>query len=56
MSAKSPMRLKPRKPVVRKLGLNEPLRIIISMRVEKEPETLAQETNAAPQRLRDPVG
>jgi hypothetical protein len=26
---------------VQKLELNEPLRIIISMRVEKEPETLA---------------
>jgi hypothetical protein len=41
---------------VQKLGLNEPLRIIISMRVEKEPETLAQGTNVSPQRLRDPVG
>jgi hypothetical protein len=41
---------------VQKLGLNEPLRIIISMRVEKESETLAQGTNVSPQRLRDPVG
>ena len=39
-----------------KLGLNEPLRILISTRVENEQETLAQGTNVSSQRLRNSVG
>jgi hypothetical protein len=33
---------------LQKLGLNEPLRIIISMRVENTPKTLAKGTNISP--------
>jgi len=33
---------------LQKLGLNEPLRIIISMRVENTPKTRAKGTNISP--------
>ena len=40
---------------VQKLKLNEPFRIIISMRVEKESDPIAEGRNVSPQCVRDPA-